>query len=149
MSEESDRNDVDNDDGNESNLIDRRGFIKGAGAVVAGAAAVGLSSIASADSFQETADRYIPPGQWWHHTGTEWYEFPSDDPKVIEVFGYTDKLSYLPGEEVALHITTGAPRFDIEIYRDGGELELVHEVKGVAGMETGVRTQFFLIQLFD
>ena len=111
---------------------DRRKFIKVAGAA-AGAAAMTASNTASADNFEDTADRYIPPGQSWHHTGLEWYEFPSDNPKVIEVFGYADKLSYLPGEDVSLHMTTGAKTFDIEIYRDGGKMELVHEAKGVAG----------------
>ena len=112
---------------------DRRNFLKVAGATAAAAAAVGTTATASADSFKDTAERYFPPGQWWHHTGLEWYEFPSDDPKVIQVFGYSDKLSYLPGEEVSLHATTGAKKFDIQIYRDGGKMELVHEAKGVAG----------------
>ena len=111
----------------------RRDFLKAAGAAAAGAAAIGASQYASADSFKEEAGRYIPPEQWWHHTGLEWYEFPSDDPKIIQVFGYADKISYLPGEDVSLHVTTGAEKFDVQIFRDGAKLDLVHEAKGVAG----------------
>jgi hypothetical protein len=66
----------------------------------------------------------------------EWWEFPSDDPDVIEVWGYTDTLSYLPGDAVAFHVNTGAPTFDIQIYRDGAALELVHEAKGVTGQRS-------------
>ena len=123
----------------------RRDFLSAAGAAAAAAAAVGVGSNASADNFQETADRYIPPDQWWHHTGLEWYEFPSDDPKVIQVFGYSDKLSYLPGEEVSLHATTGAKKFDIQIYRDGGKMELVHEAKGVAGKRSKTPKDCFTV----
>ena len=65
----------------------RRDFLKVAGAAAAAAETVGAGNTASADSFQDTAERYMPPGQWWHHTGLEWYEFPSDDPKVTQVFG--------------------------------------------------------------
>jgi hypothetical protein len=110
----------------------RRDFLKtmGAAAGAAAGAASGIIGEAHADSFKETATRYVPPGQWPNHLLMEWWEFPSDDPAVVEVWGYTDKLSYLPGEKVGFHVTTGAPTFDIRIYRDGGELELVHEVKG-------------------
>jgi hypothetical protein len=91
---------------------------------------------AYADTFKENASRYIPPGQWWHHLDLEWYEFPSDDPEAIEVWGYTDKLSYAPGEEVSLHVNTGSPTFDVQIFRDGSKLELVHETKGITGQRS-------------
>ena len=45
----------------------RRNFLKVAGATAAAAAAVGASNTASADHFDDTAGRYVPPGQWWHH----------------------------------------------------------------------------------
>ncbi len=102
-----------------------------AAAAAATGAAAALVGEARADSFREEAGRYIPPGQWPHHFGLEWYELPSNDPEVIEVWGYTDKLSYAPGEDVAFHVTTGGETFDIQIFRDGAELELAHEAKGV------------------
>ena len=105
----------------------RREFMQIAAAAAAtGAAAANVVGEARADSFMETASRYIPPGQWPHHLGLEWYELPSDDPEVIEVWGYADKFSYAPGDEVSFHVNTGAPTFDIQVYRDGGEFELVH-----------------------
>lgn len=104
-----------------------------AAAAAATGAAAALVGEARADSFKEEASRHVPPGQWPHHFGLEWWESPSDDPNVIEVWGYTDKLSYGPGEDVAFHVNTGGETFDIEIYRDGPELELVHEARGVAG----------------
>ena len=106
-----------------NNKSNRRQFMQGAAIAAATGAASTLVGTAHADSFQETASRYIPPGQWPHHLGLEWYELPSDDPKVIEMWGYTDKFSYSPGEEVAFHVSTGAPTFDIKIYRDGGKFE--------------------------
>ncbi len=108
--------------------------MKGVAATTAVAAAVaGASGAAQADSYREGASRYIPPGQWSYHQALEWWEFPSEDPEVIEVWGYTDKLSYKPGEDVAFHVNTGAPTFDIKIYRDGGTFEEVHAATGVAG----------------
>ncbi len=111
---------------------DKREFMQAAAAAAAGMT-VGAVSPAKADMFKEEASRYIPPGQWWHHLELEWWEFPSDDPETIEVWGYTDKLSYKPGDEVSFHVTTGAPTFDIKVYRDGGKFEEVHFASGVAG----------------
>ena len=116
----------------------KRNLVKGAAmagvAAVAGAATVAASaSDAKADKFNEQATRHIPPGQWPHHLAMEWYEIPNDDPKAIEVWGYTDKLSYKPGDKVNFHVTTGAPTFDLKIYRDGGKFEEVHAATGVTG----------------
>ena len=97
----------------------RREFMQVAAAAAAGAAAANVAGEARADSFKETASRYFPPGQWPHHLELEWYEFPSDDPEVIEVWGYADNLSYAPGDNVSFHVSTGAPTFDIQVYRDG------------------------------
>ena len=121
---------------NESEKISktRRDLLKAsaAAAAIAGSATA-MGNAAYADSFKEEANRYIPPGQWPHHLGLEWYELPSEDPKVIEVWGYTDKFSYRPGEEVAFHVSTGAPTFDIKIYRDGGKFEEVHSADKLKG----------------
>lgn len=115
----------------------KRDLMKGAAAAVAATGVLaGAAGTAQADRFREGASRYIPPGQWPHHLELEWYEFPSDDPKVVEVWGYTDNLSYKPGDEVSFHMSTGAPTFDIKIYRDGGKLEEVHAATGVPGKRT-------------
>lgn len=47
------------------------------------------------------------------------------DPKLPLYGGYTNKLSYQPGDKVNLHISTPAKRYDLEIARIGAERETV------------------------
>src|SRR2546426_777627 len=47
------------------------------------------------------------------------------DPKLPLYGGYTNKLSYQPGDKVNLHISTPAKRYDLEIARIGAEKETV------------------------
>ena len=53
-------------------------------------------------------------------------ERPSDDPAAGEVWVYTDRLCYAPGEEVSFHLSATADRFSLEIYRDGPDRETVY-----------------------
>jgi hypothetical protein len=128
----------------------RRELLKGA-AVAAGTAAAlaggvaSLSGGARADTVKSPVERYVPPGQYWYHLDVAWYELPSDDPAKLEVWGYADKWSYLPGEEVALHVNTGAPTFDIKIYRDGATLEEVHTAEKVPGKRSPTPDDCFSI----
>jgi hypothetical protein len=46
---------------------------------------------------------------------------------------YTDRLSYLPGEEVRFHTSTSASRYSIEIARVGSRRELVWRKTGLRG----------------
>ena len=46
---------------------------------------------------------------------------------------YTDRLSYLPGEEVRFHTSTSAPRYSIEIARVGARREVVWTRDGIRG----------------
>jgi hypothetical protein len=135
MQDETDNNEELNDklDNERRKFLKTMGAATGAAAGVATGITSGLINEAHADTYKEMADRYIPPGQWLHHLDIEWWEFPSDDLETIEVWGYTDKLSYAPGEEVAFHMTTSAPTFDIKIYRDGAELVEVHSAKTITG----------------
>ena len=97
-------NDVNKDEPRTQEPVDasKRDFLKSAAVGVATtAAATAASRTVHANSFREEAARYIPPGQWPSHFALEWYEVPSDDPKVLEVWGYTDKLSCRPADEVA------------------------------------------------
>lgn len=124
---------------NDAKQVDdgKRSFLKlAAGAAAVAGSTAAMSGQARADSFSETAQRYVPPGQWPHHLGLEWYELPSEDPNVIEVWGYTDQFSYQSGDEVAFHVSTGAPTFDIKVYRDGASLDEVHSVEGVKGVRS-------------
>ena len=47
--------------------------------------------------------------------------------------GYTDQLSYQPGDEVAFHISTTAGKYSLEIARTGGKREVVWKKEGLAG----------------
>ncbi len=76
----------------------------------------------------------IPPSQTarnWIMNAAHWYEFPSNDPNDLEVWGYTDKMSYAPGDEVALHVNTTADSYTLIIQRDGGTLETLATVEGL------------------
>jgi hypothetical protein len=66
------------------------------------------------------------------------YERPIDDKRRLQLWCYTDRLSYRPGDDVVIHASTTAGRFDIEITRDGLERE-------VAGRLDDVRAPFALI----
>src|SRR5918995_6302217 len=48
-----------------------------------------------------------------------YYEHPGMDGERGEIWCYTDAFSYLPGATVALHVSSTAKTFGIEIIRDG------------------------------
>ncbi len=64
---------------------------------------------------------------------SNYFEAPAADPAVAEIWCYCDRPAYSPGEILGLHVSTTAPRFDVEIARDMGELEARFERKGLAG----------------
>ena len=66
-------------------------------------------------------------------TDSHWYEFPSYDPDILEVWTYTDHISYAPGDEVNFHVYASAATFSLEIVRDGYATEKVYEVSGLPG----------------
>jgi len=55
------------------------------------------------------------------------------DAPSLYIEGYTDRLSYLPGEEVALHISTPAGKYAIEIARLGAKREIVWSKQDLPG----------------
>ena len=66
-------------------------------------------------------------------TDSHWYEFPSNDPDIPEVWTYTDRISYAPGDEVNFHVYASAATFSLEIVRDGHIPEKVYEAPGLPG----------------
>lgn len=58
-----------------------------------------------------------------HDTGDpvmgHYYETASADPGWAQVWGYTDALSYRPGDRLALHVMSGAAEVGLVIERDG------------------------------
>jgi hypothetical protein len=71
--------------------------------------------------------------QWSHWAERIRGERPRDDRSRLEVWGYAGRPSYAPGESLALHVSTTARTFDVLVYRDGGEREVVYEARGLAG----------------
>jgi hypothetical protein len=49
----------------------------------------------------------------------------AEDGPVSFIEGYAGKVSYAPGEEATLHISTSAPSYTIEITRVGAQDEIV------------------------
>lgn len=62
--------------------------------------------------------RFLPQRQGFDATVPLFYEAPSGDPDHLEVWCYTDRLSYAPGDFVAIHLSSSAARVRIEIVHD-------------------------------
>ena len=65
-----------------------------------------------------------------------YYEVASTEPARPQVWGYTDKISYAPGEILRLHAMSSAAQAKVEIVRDGVVPETV--------LSSSVPTQFAL-----
>ena len=70
-----------------------------------------------------TAERGSSEGQWLTWLERITAEGPSADPEALEIWGYTDRPSYAPGETVSLHVSTTAPSWGFEVWRDGHAFE--------------------------
>jgi hypothetical protein len=57
------------------------------------------------------------------------------EPRSLFIEGYAGQLSYVPGDDVELHVSTSANRFSIEISRLGAERKVVMRQDGIAGHE--------------
>ncbi|WP_457660568.1 N,N-dimethylformamidase beta subunit family domain-containing protein [Sinorhizobium medicae] len=60
------------------------------------------------------------------------YEWPGMDGERGEIWCYSDRLSYRPGEIARLQVSSTAPRFTLEILRDGGTETKMFERSGIA-----------------
>lgn len=80
-----------------------------------------------------TVDRGTAEGQWstWLErvTADGWL----DDPDALQIWGYTSRPSYGPGDTVDLHVSTTADTWGFEVWRDGETFEKVHEQNGLTG----------------
>ena len=78
--------------------------------------------------------RGVTTGAVWPSALFEnFYERASNDPDQLEIWCYSDRLSYAPGETLRLHVSTTAERYDLTILRDGVRPEVVHRAEGLAG----------------
>jgi len=53
------------------------------------------------------------------HILDNYYIGPAQDKTVLEIWGYSERMTYAPGDRVALCVSTTAERWDLEIGRDG------------------------------
>ena len=82
-------------------------------------------------------------GQGFDATLPHFYEAPMDDPDYLEVWCYTDDLSYEAGETVNFHISTTAKHLSFQIIRDGGELLKVHAADSIEGQHHNTPEDFY------
>ena len=59
----------------------------------------------------------------------------AEEPKPLFVEGYAGHVSYAPGEDLTLHVSTSAAKFSVEIARLGAKSESVWSSASVAGRE--------------
>ena len=85
-----------------------------------------------------TVERGSSEGQWLTWLERIAAEGPSPDPDALEIWGYTDRPSYAPGETVGLHVSTTASTWGFEVWRDGHAFEKVHEQSGLFGTRYAV-----------
>ncbi|MES0151901.1 hypothetical protein NKJ95_33040 [Mesorhizobium sp. M0012] len=63
---------------------------------------------------------------------SHFYEQPGMDGARGEIWCYTDRLSYRPGEKVRLQVSSTAPHFTVDIMRDGGTETKALQQSGIA-----------------
>jgi hypothetical protein len=68
------------------------------------------------------------------HILDHYYIGPARDGRVLEIWGYTPRFSYFPGETVALHVSTTAPTWDLEVGRDGANYQPLLRTEDLAGV---------------
>ncbi|ADB33556.1 conserved hypothetical protein [Kribbella flavida DSM 17836] len=61
------------------------------------------------------------------------YEFPYNDPQLLEIWCYTDNMSYAPGDEVTFYVHTTGSTYDLDIVKDGLHPRTVHCAEALPG----------------
>ena len=84
----------------------------------------------------------IPRPQGFDATDMLAYEHPLEDPDYPEVWFYTDRLSYRPGEVVRFHVSSSAPTFSLTINRDGAMPSTVEDVQKLEAPLTPLKPGF-------
>ena len=64
-----------------------------------------------------------------------WRLLAGEEPMELFVEGYSGRVSHSPGEELALHVSTSAREFSVEIVRLGAKAETVWTSAAVRGQE--------------
>ena len=63
------------------------------------------------------------------------FQTAAEEPRPLYVEGYSGQVSYAPGDELTLHVSTSASTFAVEILRLGAKAESVWTSTSVAGRE--------------
>lgn len=82
----------------------------------------------------------------WQAVCAAWFLFGAlgsasavaDAPIGLTIEGYAGQVSYSPGEELSLHVSTTAPTFSIQISRLGATPQVVLEQAGIAGQASPI-----------
>ncbi|MER8387151.1 ThuA domain-containing protein [Mesorhizobium sp. M1428] len=80
----------------------------------------------------EFPDFGLTPEQRREAVRSHYWEWPGMDGGRGEIWCYSDRLSYRPGEMVALHVSSTAASFGVAIIRDGGAEATMFEEAGIA-----------------
>jgi len=67
-----------------------------------------------------------------HAVHGHYYEYPGMDGERGEIWCYSDRMTYAPGERVVLFVSSAVPSFDLDIIRDGGTEANVLEERGLS-----------------
>lgn len=71
---------------------------------------------------------------WSLHPLADQVEAPDPAGKALEIFGYTDRISYAPCERVRLHVHTSAATYSVRVVRDDLSGEVLHRASGLRGV---------------
>jgi len=80
----------------------------------------------------EFPDFGLTPEQRREAVRGHYYEWPGMDGERGEIWCYSDRFSYRPGETVTLHVSATAPQYGIAVFRDGGVEAKVFEKTGLS-----------------
>jgi hypothetical protein len=84
----------------------------------------------------------IPRPQGFDATDMLGYECPLEDARYAEVWFYTDRLSYRPGDTVCFHASSTVKRFTLELIRDGSKPCCVKRFEELHAPLTRLRSGF-------
>ena len=104
-------------------------MISGRKFLAAAPAAVAVSASVKEDAQTEPKS----PSPWATLDPANQREFPSKNPEAREIWLYTDKISYAPGDDVVFYVHTTAANYSIVIERDGASVDKVHAADSLKG----------------
>lgn len=90
-----------------------------------------MNNIKAANEISEVTPRTRARAR---HIIDNYYIGPSSNKETLEIWAYTDKFSFNPGEKLGLRVSTTAETWEFEIGRDGSNYETMMTVKDLQGV---------------